>query len=298
MFKNYKNTHLEDYVEQLYKQHNILLPVDITVQSISTKMNIKTEYAGIKSTSFRLATGNHIIILDKRKSLQKQREDFLHELGHLLRHEGNQILLPRPFVQYQEEDAEHFVLYALMPFFMIETLELSPDRKQAVQQLADTFTVGTELASKRYDQIIRRNYEWSTIAETAVTIGKIYGSGKEKKFIDANEPQFMVYYDPSGTMDGPSQMVVILDESTLMNRREIELPIGERLPEIEPDEMEVFDCIPVHSSDVVCFEGVVSLLVHELFFRYGLTRRKFIINMHAVEMLIARDQAMNRRLDW
>ena len=41
-----------------------------------------------------------IIILDKRNSSQKQREDFLHELGHLLRHEGNQILLPKPFVQY------------------------------------------------------------------------------------------------------------------------------------------------------------------------------------------------------
>ena len=51
--------------------------------------------------------------------------------------------------------------------------------------------------------------------------------------IDAYGPQFKVYYDPTGTMDGPSQMVVFLDERTLINCREIELPIGERLPELD-----------------------------------------------------------------
>ncbi|AZS17416.1 ImmA/IrrE family metallo-endopeptidase [Paenibacillus lutimineralis] len=298
MFQRYRKTHLEDYVEQLFLQHSILSPEDITIGSISEGMNIKTEYAAIKSTSLRSASGKHIIILDKRNSSQKQREDFLHELGHLLRHEGNQILLPKPFVQYQEEDAEQFVLYALMPFFMIDALELSPDRKQAIQQLSDVFAVGISLASKRYDQIVRREFDAAITATKTVAIGKRLNSVKEVKPIDAYGPQFKVYYDPTGTMDGPSQMVVFLDERTQINCREIELPIGERLPEIDPDELNEIECTPVQSTDIGCFDGVVTLSVNELVFRYGLSKRKFIINMNVVDMLIARDQAVSRRLSW
>ncbi|MBY9077244.1 ImmA/IrrE family metallo-endopeptidase [Paenibacillus sp. HN-1] len=297
MFKHYKRTHLEDYVEELYIQHKIGLPVDITISNIAKSMNIIVEYTTIealKGASFLTPFGKYLIVLDERRSPQEQRADFLHELGHLLRHYGNQLVLPESFVRYQEEDAEQFVMYALMPFSMIEQMEFSPDRQQAVNQLAETFAVGTELASKRYDQIVRREAEGAMMSETAAAgIPR-----KEVKPIDPQEPQFMVYYDPSGTLDGPSQMIVILDEWTLMNCREIELPIGGRLLEIDQDEMQGFDGTSVLQQDIVCFDGCVTLQVHELLFRYGLSRRKFVIHMHSVDMLMARDRAMTRRLDW
>ncbi|WP_052098303.1 ImmA/IrrE family metallo-endopeptidase [Paenibacillus stellifer] len=295
--KHYRNTHLEDYAEHLYIQHDITSPEQITVSEISKRMGIIIEFTDVRflrGASFRTLSGNPIILLDKSRSFQDQRIDFFHELGHLLLHIGNQLVMPEPFIKYQEESAEQFVLYALMPFSMIKRLELSPDRQQAITQLAETFVVGRELASKRYDQILRREFEGTVMAETAAA----YIPGKEVELINPSEPQFSVYYDPSGTLDGPSQMVVILDEWTLMNCREIELPIGERLPEIDQDEMQTFDGIAVHQGDVVSFDGRVTLQVHELLFRHGLTRRKFIIHMHSVDMLMARDQAMSRRLDW
>ncbi|QWU15713.1 protein of unknown function [Paenibacillus sophorae] len=294
MFIHYKKTHLEEYVEQLYIDHHIMSPKDITIDCIAARLRIRLKFSPIESRSHRLKSGTFCMILDSRKNETDQRKDFLHELGHLLRHEGNQIAMLQSFVQYQEEDSEQFALYALMPFFMIERLELSPDRKQAVQQLATMFAVGTELASKRYGQILRREFEGTTLAETSAA----YQPGKEVKSCVSDEVQIMAYYDPSGTYDGPSQLIVILDEWTLINCREIELPIGERLPEIDPEEMFGAECTPVHSSDVICFDGVVTLQVYELLYRYGLTKQTFVIHMRDVEMLMARDQSMIRKLSW
>lgn len=297
MFEHYRRTHLEDYVEELYIHHGIITPEDITITNISKPIDIIVEYTTVKAlkgASFLTPFGKYLIVLDERRSPQEQRTDFLHELGHLLRHDGNQLVLPKSFIRYQEEDAEQFALYALMPFNMIERMELSPDRQRAINELAEAFAVGTELASKRYDQIIRREAEGAMMFETAAAgIPR-----KEVRPTDPQEPLFMVYYDPSGTLDGPSQMVVILDEWTLMNCREIELPIGERLPEIDQDELLDFDGTSVLQQDIVCFDGCVTLQVHELLYRYGLTRRKFVIHMHGVDMLMARDQATSRRLDW
>lgn len=294
MFKHYKKTHLEDFVEQLYIQNDITTPKDITVDTLSKSLNVVVEHVRIKSVSYQMKDGKLVILLDERKTTQKQRNDFLHELGHLLRHEGNQILLPKLLVQSQEEDAEQFVLYALMPFFMMQRLELSPDRKQAVQQLATVFTVGTELASKRYDQIIRREFEGIAMAEQLTR----NNAGKEVKPYDSKEVQIMAYYDPSGSYDGPSQLIVALDEWTLMNCREIELPIGERFFEIELEDLGGMLASPVRSGDVICFDGKVTLQVHELLYRYGLTKKIFVIHMRDVEMLMARDQSMIQKLNW
>ncbi|MCE3203505.1 ImmA/IrrE family metallo-endopeptidase [Paenibacillus sonchi] len=298
MINHYIRTHLEDFVEQLYLKHEIFTPAEITISNISRQMNIVVEYTTakhFKGVSFRAPSGRFIILLDKNRSRQEQRVDFFHELGHLLRHAGNQLVMPDSFLQYQEADTEQFALYALMPFSMLKQLELSSDRKQAIQQIATAFTVGIELASKRFDQILRREFERTMIAETISTSSN---PRKEVKSNETKEPQFMVYYDPAGTMDGPSQLVVVLDEWTLMNCREIDLPIGERLPEIDEEDLQDFNGVPVHESDLICFDGKVTLQVHELLYRYDLTKRKFIIQMNRVEMLIAQDQEMTRRLEW
>lgn len=294
MITHYKNTHLEDFVEQLYEQHKISKPEEITVPNVSKQMNIivkSIEIKTMKGSSFLTPSGHHIIFLDKSRSHKEQRVDFFHELGHLLRHSGNQLVMPKQFAKYQEWDAELFVLYSLMPISMIKQLRLSPDRKQAIQQLAETFTVGTELASKRYDQIMRREIEGTLISETAAGY-----SLREVKPINVSSPEFYVYYDPTGTTDGPSQMIVVLDEWSLMNQREIDLPIYDRLPEMDQEDVSKFDGVTVHQSDVICWDGRVTLQVHELLFRHGLNRQKFIIHMNNVEMLIARDHEMTRRM--
>lgn len=294
MYKYYKKTHLEHYVEQLYISNGIMVPEDITVDFIANKLGISVVSFDSDSLSHETKSGKKIIFLNQRKSGSELRKDFLHELCHLLRHAGNQTTLPSPFVQYQEEDAELFVLYASLPFFMIKELTLPPDHGQAIKQISSTFSVSMEQARKRYEQILRREFEALMCAETSAT----YQARKEVKTVRSKSVEFAVYYDPSGISDGPSQLVVTLDEWTLMNCREIELPIGERLAEIDLEEIQRIECVPALSSDVICFDGKVTLQVHQLLYRHGLKQNCFIIQMNDVEMKISRDQAMTRNLSW
>lgn len=294
MFKYYKTTHLEQLVEQIFLENGILIPQNITIDFIASKLNISVEIINLESLSHETEAGKRIIFLNKRKSITEQREDFLHELCHLLRHAGNQIILPPPFVQYQEDDAEAFVLYASLPFFMIKQLNLSPDLGQAVKQLSVAFSTSIDMARKRYEQILRREYEGAMSAEVAA-------ASQPRKGVKSNmsdKMEFAVYYDPSGTTDGPSQLIVTLDEWSLMNCREIELPIGERLPEIDLEEMQRIECVPAYSNDVICFDGVITLQVHQLLYRHGLKKNCFVIHMNDIEMKIARDQVMTRNLSW
>ncbi|WP_052087961.1 ImmA/IrrE family metallo-endopeptidase [Paenibacillus wynnii] len=294
MFKYYKKTHLEQFTEQLYIGNDILIPKNITTDFIADRLGISVVLFNSESLSHETNNGKKIIFLDDRKSVLEQREDFLHELCHLLRHAGNQATLPSPFVKYQEEDAELFVLYASLPYFMIEQLNLSPDHGQAIKQISNAFSTSIKLAKKRYDQILRREYEGTVCTKTSATCQP----RKEVKSNIGDKMECAVYYDPSGTIDGPSQLIVTLDEWTLMNCREIELPIGERLPEVDLEEMHQIECIPALSSDVFCFDGIITLQVHQLLYRHGLKKNCFIIQMNDIEMKIARDQAMTRNLTW
>lgn len=294
MFKYYKRTHLEQFIEQLYLKNHILNPQDINFDFIALKLGISVEFFNSESLSHETKAGKRIIFLNVKKSAFEQRDDFLHELCHLLRHAGNQATLPSPFVQYQEEDAELFVLYASMPFFIIEQLSLSPDHGQAIEQISLAFSTSIEMARRRYEQILRREYEGAMSAEVAAASQ----SRKEVKSNMSDKTEFRVYYDPSGTVDGPSQLIVSLDEWTLINCREIELPIGERLPEIDLEEMQRIECVPALSSDVICFDGKITLQISQLLYRHGMNKRCFIIQMNDVEMKIARDQAMTRNLSW
>lgn len=69
------------------------------------------------------------MFLDGRLPLDQQRLDFLHELCHLLRHAGNQMIMPESFTKMQELEAEQFLLFAAMPFSMISRLDI-PGSKQ------------------------------------------------------------------------------------------------------------------------------------------------------------------------
>jgi Zn-dependent peptidase ImmA (M78 family) len=151
---------MEEFVEELYIDNDINNPEDITIENLSEKLNIPILSAPIKSRGHETESGNRYMALDDRLSRSQQRYYFLHELCHILRHAGNQVTLPEDFVRYQEEDSDQFALYALMPFFMIDKIILSGNLNQSIDQLSYVFSVERSLAKKRYDQILRREYEW------------------------------------------------------------------------------------------------------------------------------------------
>ncbi|MNW48775.1 hypothetical protein D3C74_261610 [compost metagenome] len=64
--------------------------------------------------------------------------------------------MPQEFTKMQEIEAEHFVLYAVMPFSMISRIGLPDQRTFAINTLMEIFNVPIDLAEKRLDQIQRR----------------------------------------------------------------------------------------------------------------------------------------------
>lgn len=155
-FALYKPTDLEKSITELYNHFCISSPSDIVEAKIALLLNIKLLYSDVPSQSFEKGIFRCIVI-DQTLSEVKQREDFFHELGHLFRgHAGDQNTMPSLFRELQEGQADHFLMYAAMPFFMIEKMEMPMYERDVPHTLSREFKVSIELASNRWAQIKRR----------------------------------------------------------------------------------------------------------------------------------------------
>ncbi|WP_307438915.1 MULTISPECIES: ImmA/IrrE family metallo-endopeptidase [unclassified Paenibacillus] len=100
--------------------------------------------------------GQFSINVDRRLSAKEQWEDFLHELCHVLRHSGNQMIMPDRYVDWQEQDASAFQLYAAIPISMLKKLPLPEQKNEMIALLSEEFQVTHRLAAARIEQIQRR----------------------------------------------------------------------------------------------------------------------------------------------
>ncbi|WP_052429721.1 ImmA/IrrE family metallo-endopeptidase [Paenibacillus borealis] len=296
MFIHYKKTHLEHFVEKLYINHSILKPEDITIQRLSTELDIHIDYAPVRSRAYESITGMRFVLLDNRITPMKQRFDFLHELCHMLRHAGNQMTLPVPFIKAQEEDAEKFVLYATMPFFMIQSFSLSGDYSTAIQQISNVFGVSREMAKVRFDQILRREYEGEMLPwRRGEYISHSFDQKNSEPSHALDEPVIFAYYDPHSTLDGPDQLIVCLDHATLSTQHEWIVPMEERFKEIEIDALKNLELESASRGDLICFDGQLTLQIHQLVYRHGLSKRNFVLQMRDIEQILEADQSTVRR---
>ncbi|OKP76462.1 hypothetical protein A3842_17490 [Paenibacillus sp. P3E] len=293
MFLHYKKTHLEQFVEQIYINHHILNPEDITIERISTDLNINVAYAPIRSRAYESLSGIRCMLLDNRITPMKQRFEFLHELCHMLRHAGNQMVLPSPFIKAQEEDAEKFVLYATMPFFMIQPVALSDEYKIAIQQLSCIFGVSRDMAKIRFDQILRREYEGELIPDAASR--QLTRRKETAPHQDNHETKIFAYYDPHSTFDGPDQLIVCLDQKTLSSQHEWVLPMEERFQEIDLESLKNIEIESATRGDLICFDGQLTLQIHRLVYRHGLSKQNFVLQMRDIEQILEADHCSIRR---
>lgn len=145
---NYHMTPTEQAVEELYQQLNITEPNQIDMFDIARKLNIWLHFEPIASISFS-RNDMHSMIIDSRLSPQEQWEDFGHELYHLIRNAGNQLLLPESFVRMQESRADNFALDFCIPTFMLLNMPLTGTRPELIETVAETFNVTPQFAEKR-----------------------------------------------------------------------------------------------------------------------------------------------------
>lgn len=81
----YTNSHLEDWIENLYKRINITTPEQINFELIAELLGIRVYFKPSPSFSFKY-NDVYTISLDSRKIRCEQWDDFAHELCHLFRH--------------------------------------------------------------------------------------------------------------------------------------------------------------------------------------------------------------------
>ncbi|RDY70279.1 ImmA/IrrE family metallo-endopeptidase [Halobacillus trueperi] len=132
--------------------------------------------------------GVKIIKVDSRVSVRSQRQQFFHELGHVLFHYGDQQHLPRTFVEYQEFKARNFALHYAVPTFMLHELDFPKYRTQAIHLISETFQVTYSFAQERL-----RHYENQLTG--AIFYEELYKTINNSSGVIEEEPSIDVYSD-------------------------------------------------------------------------------------------------------
>lgn len=150
---------IEDYVHALYSSIDVTHPRQLDPELIASRVGLGVSYAPESSLFL-----NGLIIIDNRLSNEEQWQAFGHELCHSLWHVGNQIRLPLPFREYQEEKAMQFSWHACIPTAMLHDLDLPDHEAAAVDMLCTTFCVEPDFARRRLHQYIRNHLQRSWYA--------------------------------------------------------------------------------------------------------------------------------------
>jgi Zn-dependent peptidase ImmA (M78 family) len=161
----YHPTALESWVSRFYRNLNIYTPEDLDEETIAYALDIYLSRKDISSFSYEEGKFKSITI-DRRTSPEEQREQFYHELCHILRHAGRQSMMPEAFRELQEWDARHFVRYAAIPFHMLRYIDFNePD---FLLLMAKKFGV-TPILCKERIQKIKNNSVPQSIADFSLS---------------------------------------------------------------------------------------------------------------------------------
>ncbi|MGG3803120.1 ImmA/IrrE family metallo-endopeptidase [Metabacillus fastidiosus] len=157
---NYQLTQLEGNIKNLYINLGIELPYEIDIYHIANELDIWIYFHPYESEIFK-RNGLYSMFLDERLSTQEQWQDFGHELGHIIRHIGNQHKLALPFRSLQENQANNFMYHFCVPTFMLLNYEINNfiNINDGIKFISKTFHVTEEFAQKRLIQFKNQIYQ-------------------------------------------------------------------------------------------------------------------------------------------
>lgn len=144
----YVNSHLEDYIENLYNGLSINNPAQLNKYVIADRLDIKIYLASDPSEAFYWQK-QYYIFIDRNLDNQQRWQDFGHELCHILRHSGHQGHMSERFRELQEWQADNFMYHFCVPTFMLSKILLPPDQQAAAYLIAKTFNVEMVFAEVR-----------------------------------------------------------------------------------------------------------------------------------------------------
>lgn len=157
----YNLTWMENWISNEYINNNVNYPDDIDIEIISEIYDV-TVWKLPMEARYDVFNNKNFIVIDSRSSLKIQQEQFFHELCHVLFHVGHQSKMNEPFRELLEWEADSFVMYASLPYFMIKQYDLTSE--YIIHELSNDFCVTPSLCKKRLEQIKNRIHTNSFLA--------------------------------------------------------------------------------------------------------------------------------------
>lgn len=157
----YKPNDLERWISAKYQEHGIHYASDLDLERIADIFGVELRlYAGPSFAEWKDDEYSFLFI-NAYMPEEQRREHFFHELCHPLRHAGQQDSrrMPAALRQLQEAQAEHFMLYAGMPWYMFEEFTAIFHYATFPKHLAEQFVLPLSFVQKRISQMMRRMYQ-------------------------------------------------------------------------------------------------------------------------------------------
>ncbi|MFD2704044.1 ImmA/IrrE family metallo-endopeptidase [Salibacterium lacus] len=155
-------THLEEWIEAEYSKRGISSLEDLQTENLVNFFNIVLKDTETRSTS--ISDGEFsVIFINLFKSKYEQRYDLFHELGHVLKHHGDQRRLPLMMKQYLEGQAHTFCLFAAMPYEFMRPLLKS---NMLPAEIAEYLVLPVDIVKQRMEQL-SRNYRSDIVQSKA-----------------------------------------------------------------------------------------------------------------------------------
>ncbi|MED5017899.1 ImmA/IrrE family metallo-endopeptidase [Paenibacillus chibensis] len=282
MYEHYRRTELEQFVEHLYKTNGIIEPEQITITELSNRLNVWVHYVEAKSRAVESRTGMRSMFIDERLTREEQRMDFLHELCHLLRHVGNQMILPDLFTQAQEYEAFNFVFYAAIPFFMFSRMPIPDNRQKALEYIAYNFNVTLQFAAKRLAQIERRILQGQFDAVASQCCTTIETKDQEP----AVGTTVYAFYDSSADVSGPSQLVIEADEKAVDSADDYLFSVDGPFDRLELEDLPYYNrCTRLFAQDLIYKDGMIGVNFAVLNLKYG-RNQQYVLHMKDIERVV------------
>ncbi|PCK22747.1 hypothetical protein CEY02_03250 [Bacillus pumilus] len=153
----YVKSHLEEWIEDLYKSINIEHSHQINFEQIAASLGVNIRFSPQKSFGFR-ALGRYVIVLDSRKEHHEQWLEFAHELCHIYRHENDLRVMPETWNEYNERQARYFAYHFCVPSFMLRKLKMPSLKGEAIKLISDNFNVTYAFAALRLEMYRKKQF--------------------------------------------------------------------------------------------------------------------------------------------
>lgn len=135
----------ERNIKHFYQSINLKTPYCLSIENVANKLNLSIIYWKFPS-EITLYKGIYKMFINEQLNDRQIWQDFGHEIGHFLLHEGSQSNMYNLFLNYQESQADYFAHHFCVPTFMLQNI-----KGVDVYKIMNLFNVEFDFALRRLE---------------------------------------------------------------------------------------------------------------------------------------------------